>query len=169
VASTRYLETAAESPHRGRYFDVMEFEQYVHRNQTPNTPATSLLYATARQIEDIAAETMEHRWERHAAMARTMYEWVAATREKTGIPLCVQALEGERSPTVTCVSLPLHISGEQVVQATRRRGFVIGGGYGKLKAHAFRIGHMGDHTVEGLNACLEAVCEALLAVAQGHD
>ncbi len=164
VASERYLATASDSPHRGRYFDVLEFEQYVQRNQTPNTPATSLLYATARQVTDITAETMTHRWQRHVAMTRTMHDWVVATREQTGIPCCIQALDGERSPTVTCVSLPLHIRGERVVQETGDRGFVIGGGYGKLKSTAFRIGHMGDHTVDGLSACLDAVRAALVAL-----
>jgi len=48
-----------------------------------------------------------------------------------------------------------------VVQAVARRGFVIGGGYGKLKASTFRIGHMGDHTMEGLERVLEATAEAV--------
>jgi len=41
---------------------------------------------------------------------------------------------------------------------------VIGGGYGKLKASAFRIGHMGDHTVDGTSACLQAVRDALASL-----
>ena len=70
----------------------------------------------------------------------------------------MQALEGERSPTVTCVALPpaLCAAGDRG-DATAERGFVIGGGYGKLKATAFRIGHMGDHSVDGVVACLDAV------------
>ncbi len=169
VASERYLGTAGDAPHRGRYFDVLEFEQYVHRNQTPNTPATSLLYATARQLEDIAVETMEQRWARHDAMARAMHAWVADTRNALDMPLCIQALEGERSPTVTCVALPSGIRGDALVRATADRGFVIGGGYGKLKATAFRVGHMGDHTVEGLRVCLEAVRDALASLARSRS
>lgn len=169
VASERYLATVADAADRGRYFDVLEFEQYVHRNQTPNTPATPLLYAAARQLEDIAAETMSHRWQRHAEMALTMQQWVHETREQLGMPLCIQALEGERSPTVTCVALPLHVSGEHVVKAVADRGFVIGGGYGKLKSAAFRIGHMGDHTTEGLRVCLAAVSEALAELNDGKQ
>lgn len=168
VASERYLATVGDAPHRGRYFDVLEFEQYVHRNQTPNTPATSLLYAAARQLEDIAVETMERRWARHDAMARAMHAWVADTRNALDIPLCIQALEGERSPTVTCVALPPGIRGETLVRETADRGFVIGGGYGKLKSSAFRVGHMGDHTVEGLLVCLEAVRDALASIIKSN-
>jgi aspartate aminotransferase-like enzyme len=38
---------------------------------------------------------------------------------------------------------------------------VIGSGYGKLKDSTFRIGHMGDHTVAGLNALLPLIDRAL--------
>ena len=164
VTSERYLATVKDAPHRGRYFDVLEFEQYVHKNQTPNTPATPLLYATAVQLDAIARESMEGRWARHAEMMRVTHEWVVASREALGVPLCMQALEGVRSPTVTCVALPLHVRGEDVVRATAERGYVIGGGYGKLKSSAFRIGHMGDHTVDGTSACLQAVRDALASL-----
>lgn len=161
VTSERYLASVHEAPDRGRYFDVLEFEQYVHKNQTPNTPATSLLYATAVQLDAIAQETMEGRWARHAELMRITHEWVVETREALGIGLCMQALEGRRSPTVTCVALPLGLHGEDLVHATAERGFVIGGGYGRLKATAFRIGHMGDHSAHGTRACLSAVRDSL--------
>ncbi len=43
----------------------------------------------------------------------------------------------------------------------KERGFTIGGGYGKLKETAFRVGHMGDHTVAELDAVLDALGEVL--------
>ena len=73
----------------------------------------------------------------------------------------VYAPDGAASHTVTAVSLPSQLKGDEVVQAVARRGFVIGGGYGKLKASTFRIGHMGDHTMEGLERVLEATAEAV--------
>ena len=164
VASERYLATVHEAPARGRYFDVLEFEQYVHKQQTPNTPAISLLYAAAAQLAHIQRETIDARVARHAAMTAATHAWVDATREALGLPLCIQAREGERSPTVTCIALPTHLAGESVVRAVADRGFVIGGGYGKLKATHLRIGHMGDHTVDGLDACLGAVRDALATV-----
>jgi aspartate aminotransferase-like enzyme len=38
---------------------------------------------------------------------------------------------------------------------------VIGGGYGKLSNSTFRIGHMGDHTVEELDGLLDVIAGAL--------
>ena len=164
VTSERFLEGAKTATARGRYFDVLEFEQYAHKHQTPNTPAISLLHATLAQGEAIAVETIERRWARHAAMRTYTGEWISRTRDATGIPLQPLA-RGIGSPTVTGIALPPQIRGDEVVAAVAARGFVIGGGYGKLKATSIRIGHMGDHTVEGLSRCLDAVEDALREVA----
>jgi aspartate aminotransferase-like enzyme len=43
----------------------------------------------------------------------------------------------------------------------KQRGWVIGGGYGKLKPTTFRIGHMGEHTVEELEELLSVLAEIL--------
>jgi aspartate aminotransferase-like enzyme len=43
----------------------------------------------------------------------------------------------------------------------KERGFTIGSGYGKNRDTTVRIGHMGDHTLEGLERCLSA-CDAAL-------
>ena len=160
VTSERFLEGAKTATARGRYFDVLEFEQYARKHQTPNTPALSLLYATLAQGEAIAVETIERRWARHAAMRTYTGDWIARTREATGVPLQPLA-RGIGSPTVTGIALPPHIRGDDVVAAVAARGFVIGGGYGKLKPTSIRIGHMGDHTVDGLSRCLDAVEDAL--------
>ena len=78
------------------------------------------------------------------------------------MPLRVLAPEGRRSPTVTCVLLPEGLSGPAVVEAVREKGWVIGGGYGKLKEEAVRIGHMGDHTVDELDELLAVLEEVLV-------
>ena len=115
----------------------------------------------SRRPRQLRVEGIEARWARHAAMAQYTQEWIAETREALGLDLRTIAREGVRSPTVTGISLPAGIRGEDVVAAVARRGFVIGGGYGRLKPTSIRIGHMGDHTVDGLSRCLEAVHDAL--------
>lgn len=164
VASESFIREAAQAPARGLYFDLVEFEQYIHRNQTPNTPALSLLYAAALQGERIAAETIEGRWARHAAMATMTWEWVASLRARTGQPFCVYAPDGARSTTVTAIALPPTLSGEAIVKAVAQRGYVIGGGYGRLKGSTIRIGHMGDHTVEGLRGALDTTADAIVSL-----
>ncbi len=164
AVSERFIAGAASAPARGRYFDVLEFEQYAGKHQTPNTPAVSLLYATLVQLEAMSVEGIENRWARHAAMADYTYGWVARVSERLGIPLCILAREGLRSATVTGIALPPGMRGEDVVAAVAERGFVIGAGYGKLRSTSIRIGHMGDHTVDGLSRCLDAVEQALVSL-----
>lgn len=159
VASERYMRTAAEAPSRGLYFDLVEFESYALRGQTPNTPALPLLYALDTQLDAIAAETVEGRWSRHAAMARRTHAWVAERAERFGIS--VLAPEGARSDTVTAVTLPEGLTGAAVVRAVAGEGITIGGGYGRMRERTFRIGHMGDHTPQTLERCLEACDRAL--------
>ena len=62
------------------------------------------------------------------------------------------------------MTLPDELTGDAIVRAVADRGFVIGGGYGQLKQHTFRIGHMGDHTVDGLTRCLDATADAIRAL-----
>ncbi|HEX8851335.1 MAG TPA: alanine--glyoxylate aminotransferase family protein [Gemmatimonadaceae bacterium] len=164
VASGEYMRTAPSAKGRGLYFDLVEFESYAAKNQTPNTPALPLFYALDAQLARVAAEGMEARWARHRAMAEQTWEWVADAARRTGLPLKVLSPEGERSLTVTAIRLPAGITGPQMAAAVRERGFVIGSGYGKLRETTFRIGHMGDHTPDRLALCLTACEEALVAL-----
>lgn len=159
VASEGYMATAPQARGRGLYFDLVEFEEYARRNQTPNTPATSLFYAAEVQLAHIRAESMPARWARHAAMAAQTHRWVDERAERFGIGILAPA--GHRSPTVTAVTVPDGLTGDDVVRAVRARGFTLGGGYGKVKARTFRVGHMGDHTPDRLARCLDATEDAL--------
>jgi aspartate aminotransferase-like enzyme len=161
VASESYMRAAAKTTDRGLYFDLVEFEEYGKKNQTPNTPAIALLYALDVQLAHIVREGISQRWARHATMAIQTWEWVERSAQSIGIPLRVLAPAGSRSTAVTAVALPETIKGSDLVAAVRRRGFTIGAGYGKLRDTTFRIGHMGDHTPAGLARCLEACEDAL--------
>jgi aspartate aminotransferase-like enzyme len=45
----------------------------------------------------------------------------------------------------------------------KQRGLTLGGGYGKWKESTFRIGHMGDISLESLNAMLDVLEEVATA------
>ncbi|MFW5947424.1 MAG: pyridoxal-phosphate-dependent aminotransferase family protein [Gemmatimonadota bacterium] len=160
------LERARSNPRRGMYFDVLAFEENLARHQTPNTPAISLMYAAAAQLEAIMEESIEARWARHRAMAERVYDRVAALRDD-GIGVGILAPEGFRSPTVTCVTLPDPIAGRDVCASLRARGYVVAPGYGRLKDDMIRIGHMGDHTVHEVDALLDVLTGVLQEAAAG--
>jgi aspartate aminotransferase-like enzyme len=161
VASERLMARSATAKAKGVYFDLVAFEKNLEKMQTPNTPALSLMYALDRQLDDVLEETMEARWARHAAMAERTWAWVERMREERGVALRVLAPEGARSPTVTAIGMPDGRGAPDLVKTLRAAGWVVGGGYGRLKESTFRVGHMGDHTVEELEALLGALEEAL--------
>ena len=161
VASEAMMDRSATAERKGVYFDLETFAKNMAELQTPTTPALSLLYALRAQLVRIRAETIEGRWRRHLEMARMCWQWVERLRSESGVTVEVLASEGGRSPTVTCVRLPFGVSGPSVVEAVRARGWVIGGGYGKLKEAAIRIGHMGDHTPSEQKELLEVLGEVL--------
>ena len=164
AASEAFIAAARATPGRGLYFDLVEFDAYALKGQTPNTPAIPLFYAADVQLAAIAHEGMEARWARHTAMAERTYAWADALRARHGVRLGVLAREGRRSPTITSVTLPAALPASTVLAAVKERGFTIGSGYGKNKETTVRIGHMGDHTLDGLERCLEACDEAFDAL-----
>lgn len=160
VAQDALLTRAREARGRGIYFDLVEFDKYLAKHQTPNTPALSLFHALQAQLQHIAAEGIEARWARHAAMAERCWQWADEMTQR-GVPLGVLAPPGFRSPTVTCLTLPPGRTGPAVTAALAARGWTIGAGYGELKDATIRIGHMGDHSVAELDALLAQLAEVL--------
>jgi aspartate aminotransferase-like enzyme len=161
VASPAFVDQANGTSARGVYFDLVELDAYARRNQTPSTPVLPLFYALEVQLKSIAAEGIEARWARHKAMAARTQDWLLKIGDKTGKRLINIAPLGWQSPTVSTIRLPADLPSETFTAAVAKRGIVVGSGYGKLKSSTFRIGHMGDHTIETVDRCL-AACSSVL-------
>jgi aspartate aminotransferase-like enzyme len=161
VASPDFIDRANGNTARGVYFDLVELDAYARRNQTPSTPALPLFYALEVQLKAMSSEGIEARWGRHKAMAALTQEWIAKISDETGKRLVNIAPLGSQSPTVSTIRLPAELPSETFTPAVAKKGITVGNGYGKLKSSTFRIGHMGDHTLETLDHCLTA-CSSVL-------
>jgi len=160
VASEAYILQASAVPERGRYLDPVEFEEFALRDQTPTTPSLSLLYAADAQLKHIAAEGVDARWARHAAMLGEVEQWVESQRA-AGVRVGILAAAPTRSATVSAITLPPETYAADVVSAMSERGFTIARGYSTMQDSTVRIGHMGDHTVAGVQECLRALGDVL--------
>ena len=158
AASADFVDGARRVAGRGVYFDIGEFDDLAAKDQTPNTPAVSLLFAADAQLGSIVAEGMDARWARHAAMQRDVEEWADRLADRG---IAIVAKPGERSPTVSALRLPGGFGPQRFITEVRALGYTVGAGYGALKDTTFRIGHMGDHTMDTLRGCL-AACESVL-------
>lgn len=147
AVSDRAMAKAKTVPARGYYFDFISLAKSIAKNQTPATPAVSLLFALDRQLDDIMAEGMENRFTRHLAMRDRTLAWAR------GKGFEIFAAPGFESPTVTCASNNLGIDISALNKYLRGHGMIISNGYGDLKGKTFRIAHMGDtqmHELEEL-------------------
>ena len=160
VASDAMMARSRAATSKGWYFDLDRLAKQLEADQTPATPAISLLYSLDAQLDRIAAEGVKQRWQRHLDMQALTIDWVERMREG-GVGIDVFAAAGHRSPTVTTVALPADVQSGEVVAAVRSEGWVIGSGYGKIKNSTFRIGHMGDHTTDELEGLLEVLTRVL--------
>jgi aspartate aminotransferase-like enzyme len=160
AVSERLVARAGDVPERGVYLDVLRFEEFAGKFQSPTTPAVSLLFALDQQLADIELETLERRFARHARMAAACASWVDRA-ESAALGVSMLAGDGHRSPSVTCIRTKEKTS--VLLQRMREQGFELGGGQAALTHTTFRIGHMGDHTVGGLEAMLEVLERVLRA------
>lgn len=146
AVSDKVLERAKEIEHRGYYFDFLSMEKSLLKNNTPSTPPISLMFAADKQLDDVLAEGLENRWQRHIQMREMTHNWSLAR------DFGLFAEDGYRSPTLTTID---NTSGRQVdvfdmASFMAKRGFSMDKGYGKIKGKTFRIGHMGDFQPETL-------------------
>lgn len=148
--SPAVLERAESVANRGYYFDLLTFEKYHKKNNTPATPPISLMYAADQQLSDIQDEGLENREARHQQMAETTREWGLSK----GFELFAEA--GYESPTLTVFKNTLDIDISALNTFLRERGMEIANGYGKIKNQTFRIAHMGDTQPEHMQQLFAA-------------
>jgi predicted phosphoserine aminotransferase len=155
AVSDRALDKARTVPNRGYYFDFISLAKSMVKNQTPATPAVSLLYALDRQLDDMLAEGIETRFTRHLAMRDRTLAWALSQ----GFDIFAAA--GFESPTVTCVANNREIDIAGLNKHLRTKDMIISNGYGSLKGKTFRIAHMGDTQLDELEILFEAMNEFL--------
>jgi aspartate aminotransferase-like enzyme len=147
----RAMRRSEQVEHRGWYFDFVRLEKHRTKNSTPGTPAVSLIYALDKQLDRIFAEGLENRFARHSAMAERAQSWAL----ENGFELF--APEGYRSQTVTTIENTRGVDVGALNAFLLVRGMRIAGGYGPIKESTFRIGHMGELTLDDLNTLLSAI------------
>jgi aspartate aminotransferase-like enzyme len=153
--SQRGLERARKHPYRGTYFDFVEYKKHADNDGVPSTPSIPHFYALAKQLENILrVETLEKRFERHRRMRDITIERTAR----------IARLASDREhASVTVTALEPVMSPETIRSRMKERGYTLAGGYGEWKERTFRIGHMGDISLESLERMLDALDEVTRA------
>ena len=126
-------------------------DYYDRKGQTHSTPAIPNMLAYRKQMKHMLDEGHGARDRRHKAMAEYTREWA---REH----FALFAEQGYESQTVTCIENTQDIDVAATVEAVSEEyDMVFSSGYGDLSEESFRIGHMGEHTVESIKELTDAI------------
>lgn len=150
------LERAKSMPNRGYYFDFIEFAKNAEKNNTPSTPAISLIFGLQHILSVIENEGIEKRFARHKKNNAMIHDWAARHNFKHFAP------EGNRSVSLSCFHTPPGFDQSAFIKTLKsKHGFIINGGYGKIKGITFRISNMGNETPETMQELIDAMNDVL--------
>lgn len=153
--SAKAFARSEKQKDRGYYFDFLEFKKNQENDMTPTTPSIGHIHALESKLEEIFAEGVTNRYERHARTNTLAHDWV----RNRGFDFFAE--EGYRSKTLTCVRNTRDIDVPKLARDLREKHhLVIDPGYGKIKGQTFRLSNMGDETdetVAHLLTCLDDV------------
>jgi predicted phosphoserine aminotransferase len=126
-------------------------DYYDRKGQTHSTPAIPLMLAYREQMKHMLSEGHDARDQRHREMAEYTREWA---REHFD----VFPAAGDESQTVTCIENTQGIDVAGTIETVSEEyDMVFSNGYGDIAEETFRIGHMGEHTVESIAALTDAI------------
>lgn len=160
ACSSAALAKAVTMKDRGYYFDFVEFQKNAEQSMTPSTPSIGHVHALESKLEDMFAEGLETRYARHRRTNQMTREWAA----RHGFTLFPE--KGFESITLTCVNNGAKPGGRTVdvpklQKQVKDAGFLIDGGYGKIKGTTFRISNMGDETEATMGELFAAMDAAM--------
>lgn len=140
------------------YFDLKKAKKAIEKNDTPFTPAITLIIALVDAMKMLKEDGLEQVFARHRKMAQATRAAVKA------LGLTLFAPEAA-SDVVTAVNVPAGIDGEKLVKTMRDTyGVTIAGGQGEMQGKIFRIAHMGYivelDIIAGIS-CLEKVLKQM--------
>lgn len=144
--SQKALERAKEVEFRGWYFDILALYKFTkdHDYQYPSTPSVSHMMALDYQLDYIFnKEGIENRYKRHEDMAKATRAWAKKYFD-------LFPAEEVCSNTITCVKNTRNVDIANLNKELEKRGMLISNGYADLKDITFRIGHMGDTSMEDM-------------------
>jgi len=137
------------------YWDFAEAKRFLDRDETPYTPAVSLLFGLQASLHLIMEEGLPNVFARHERLR----DVVRDKARRIGLrPFAPDAIA---SRTVTALVPPEGISAKEIVTAMRERGVIIASGQGAYEHKLIRVGHMGFAREEDMYSVLENLEDVL--------
>ncbi|EKE15095.1 MAG: hypothetical protein ACD_12C00147G0001 [uncultured bacterium] len=138
------------------YLDLTLYEKFAQKNQTPATPAVSVLFSLQSALDLMKKEGRENVFKRHIELR----DYFRSEVKKLGLKLLVS--DTEASPTVTSLFPPTGVDEKAWRNLLKEKyDLIIAGGMGELKGKVVRVAHMGYVTKSDLDQVIEAFRKSL--------
>lgn len=134
-ANAKALEYAEKSDLRSFYFDIFDYVNNAKRNQTPFTPAVSLVNMLEKRLEKIKKEGLENYRKRYLKNT----DYLRSELEKLGF----YSLAKYPTNCVTAVYTEKYDASEIVRIMREKHNIEIAPSGGELKTKLFRVGNYG--------------------------
>jgi aspartate aminotransferase-like enzyme len=121
---------------RSFYFDLKRYKAKLPENDTPFTPANTLIKAQRVSLKKMRAEGIENLWARHARMAEAAREGVKA--------MGLQVFAERPNNALTVITVPDSVDGNELLKTLEKKhGYKLANGQDNLKGKIWRLSHMG--------------------------
>jgi aspartate aminotransferase-like enzyme len=138
------------------YWDFSKARSYLEKEQTPWTPAVSVVFALAVSLKMMLKEGLPNIISRHTRIGQLTRDSI----KSLGLPLFAD--EKYASNTVTSVAAANGLDTKKLVKIMREEYYtILGGGQQRLDGQIFRIGHLGWVTEADIEAVVSALKSAL--------
>jgi serine---pyruvate transaminase len=137
------------------YFDLKRYRAKLPENDTPFTPANTLIKAQRVSLKRIRAEGIENLWARHAKMGAAARAAIKA--------MGLENFAEQPNNALTVVTVPPGIDGNELLKNLEKKyGYKLANGQDNLKGKIWRLSHMGYCDAFDVLGALSALELALL-------
>jgi serine---pyruvate transaminase len=137
------------------YFDLKRYRAKLPENDTPFTPANTLIKAQRVSLKKIRAEGIENLWARHAKMGAAARAGIKA--------MGLENFAEQPNNALTVVTVPAGIDGNELLKNLEKKyGYKLANGQDNLKGKIWRLSHMGYCDAFDIIGALSALELALL-------
>ncbi len=148
--SKRALERANGSDLPKYYFNIKTYEKFRSKNQTPFTPAITILCGLNKGLNMIIDKGLENNFKKHKDIA----EYVRKRVSEIGFELMPE----KPSNALTVMKMPPGKDSTAIINEIKEQhGILFANGQANLRGTIIRIGHMGNYSIEKLRGALDVL------------
>jgi len=141
------------------YFDLKRYKAKIAENDTPFTPANTLIKAQRISLKRIRAEGIENLWARHNLMANAARAAIQAMN--------LENFAERPNSAMTVITVPAGIDGNAALSKLEKQyGYKFANGQDNMKGKIWRLSHMGYTDVFDVVGSLSAL--ELVLLEMGH-